>query len=81
MLIQKALQREESWKMQQDIEARTRCRGLGHEAEKSGLYWVIGELVKISEQEKAGVKLCFTKINLSVIEVTEHQSNAGDIAQ
>lgn len=67
--------------MQQVIEARTVCRGLDHEAEKSGLYWVIEELEKISEQEKAGVKLCFRKINLAVIEVTEHQSNAGDIAQ
>lgn len=67
--------------MEQATEARTSCRGLDHEAEKSGLYRVIGELVKISEQEKAGVKLCFRKINLAAIEVTEHQSNADDVAQ
>lgn len=63
------------------IESRTNFRGLDHEAEKSGLYRVIGELVKISEQEKALSKLCFRKINLAVIEVTDHQSNADDIAQ
>lgn len=67
--------------MQQAIEARTGCRGLDHKAGKPGLSRVIGELVKISEQEKAGVKLCFRKINLAVIEVTEHQSNTDDIAQ
>lgn len=55
--------------------------GLAHKAEKSGFYWVIGELVKISEQEKASSKLCFRKINLAVIEANEHQSNADDIAQ
>lgn len=50
-------------------------------AEKYGLCWVTGELVKVSEQEKASSKLCFRKINLAVIEVTEHQSKADDIAQ
>lgn len=67
--------------MKEDIETGTNLEQLGHKAEKSGLYWVIGELVKISEQEKASSKLCFRKINLAVIEVTEHQSNADDIAQ
>lgn len=39
--------------------------GLDHEVEKSGLYRVIGELVEISEQEKASSKLFFRKIDLS----------------
>lgn len=67
--------------MKEDIETRTNLEQLDHQAEKSGLYWVLGELVKISEQERASSKLCFRKINLAVIEVTEHQSNADDIAQ
>lgn len=54
--------------------------GLDHEVEKSGLYRVIEELVKISEQEKASSKLFFRKISLAVIEVTADQSNADDMA-
>lgn len=42
------LQKEEQLKMKWYIESRTNFRGLDHEAEKSGLYRVIGELVKIS---------------------------------
>lgn len=67
--------------MKEDIDTRTNLEKFDHKAEKSGLYWVLGELVKISEQEKASSKLCFRNINLAVIEVTEHQSNADDIAQ
>lgn len=64
--------------MKEAIETRTSLEQHGHEAEKSGLHWVTGELVKISEQEKVSSKLCFRKINLAVIEVTEHQSNADE---
>lgn len=43
------------------IESRTNFRGLDHEAEKSGLYRVIGELVKISQQKKSIIKAVLYK--------------------